>query len=73
MLWSLILATIGIIGLLAAGSKKSVGWLIGLSAQLLWFVYGVTTHQYGFLLSAAAYGVVYARNYLAWRRSVRHP
>ena len=68
LIWSVALAAIGILGLLLAGRKKSVGWGIGLSAQLLWIIYAIATAQYGFILSALAYGFVYGKNYLAWRK-----
>lgn len=67
-LWSWILTAIGIFGLYVAGSKKSWGWLVGLSAQGLWLAYAISTEQYGFVISAFAYGWVYLRNFLAWRR-----
>lgn len=65
--WSWLLTAIGITGLYAAGSKKSWGWMLGLIAQSLWIAYGITTDQYGFILSALCYGLVYARNFRAWR------
>lgn len=68
MIWSLVLAAVGIGGLYVAGRKLWWGWLIGLGAQLLWVGYAVATRQWGFILSAVAYGWVYARNALAWRR-----
>jgi hypothetical protein len=67
--WSYLLATIGIFGLWAAGSKKAWGWLIGLGVQLLWMAYAIGSEQYGFILSALAYAIVYARNYDRWQRS----
>lgn len=69
--WSILLAAVGILGLLLAGSKRKVGWLIGLGAQGLWVVYALVTVQYGFILSAAVYAAVYARNYILWRRDDR--
>lgn len=66
-LWSYILTAIGLVGLWAAGSKKSWGWLIGLSAQALWIAYALATEQHGFIISALCYGFVYARNFRAWR------
>lgn len=65
--WSLILAAVGITGLWLAGSGRRIAWAIGVAAQLLWLAYAVATRQYGFLLTAVAYGVVNARNWLAWR------
>ncbi len=66
--WSWLLTAVGVFGLWAAGSKQSWGWLIGLGAQGLWVVYALSTRQYGFLVSAFAYGTVYARNFANWRK-----
>lgn len=68
MTWSLILAAVGILGLVIAGRKNAWGWFIGLSAQVLWIIYALATVQYGFILSALAYGFVYAQNFVRWRR-----
>lgn len=65
--WSWVLTAIGITGLWAAGSHKSWGWVVGIGAQFLWLAYAITTHQYGFIVAALAYGTVYTRNYLRWR------
>lgn len=59
--WSILLALVGICGLWLAGSGKWHGWAVGLVAQLAWIVYALLTGQYGFILSAVGYGVVYSR------------
>lgn len=66
--WSWLLTAVGVTGLWAAGSKKAWGWAVGIGAQALWIAYALATDQYGFLLSALAYGTVYVRNFLAWSR-----
>lgn len=66
--WSWLLTAIGVLGLFLAGSKRKLGWAVGISAQVLWVAYALATEQYGFLASAAAYGWVYSRNWLRWRR-----
>ncbi len=66
MLWSWMLAAVGIAGLVLAGRRKAVGWAIGLGAQVLWVAYAVATHQWGFIISALAYAAVYAKNWLTW-------
>lgn len=66
MIWSFVLAAVGICGIALAGSKMKIGWAIGLFAQVLWIIYGLVTHQWGFILSAVAYGYVYARNWWKW-------
>lgn len=64
--WSWVLTVVGVTGLLVAGSKRKLGWAIGLGAQVLWLTYGIVTRQYGFIVSAFAYGTVYARNWTRW-------
>lgn len=67
-LWSWALAAVGITGLWLAGRNNKLGWAIGLFAQTLWLAYGITTRQWGFIATAFAYGFVYGRNWLRWRR-----
>ncbi len=69
--WSWLLTAVGVTGLFLAGSKRKLGWAIGLGAQVLWIAYALVTVQYGFLASAFAYGFVYARNWLRWRHEQR--
>lgn len=73
LVWSILLSVIGVTGLFLAGSKKEIGWIIGLGAQVLWFTFAIVTKQYGFILSALAYGWVNSRNYLKWRREQEEP
>lgn len=67
--WSWILTAVGVFGLRLAGRHNPLGWAVGLGAQGLWIAYALTTRQYGFLVSAGAYGWVYARNFTAWRQT----
>jgi hypothetical protein len=66
VIWSFVLAAVGILGLWLAGSRNRHGWAIGFFAQALWAAYAVATQQWGFILSAVAYSVVYLRNYTKW-------
>ena len=66
--WSYILTAIGVFGLWLAGRKDWRGWLVGLSAQGVWLAYAVATQQWGFIVSAFAYGWVYALNIWRMRR-----
>lgn len=66
--WSWALAAIGVTGLFLAGSKRSLGWAIGLGVQGLWIAYALTSRQWGFVASALAYGAVNLRNWIRWRR-----
>lgn len=69
--WSWVLTAVGVAGLYVARRGVWWSWLIGLAAQGLWVAYALATGQPGFLLSALAYGTVYAGNALAWRRRDR--
>ena len=66
MWWSWLLMAVGVFGLWLAGRKDRRGWVVGVFAQLLWIAYALATHQYGFIVSALAYGWVYAKNAHAW-------
>lgn len=68
MLWSYGLAAVGILGIILAARRNKVGWAVGFGAQLAWIVYAIVTRQYGFIVSAVAYGAVYAHSWLRWRR-----
>ena len=65
--WSWVLTAFGIFGLWVAGSGKSWGWLIGLGIQVVWIWFAIATKQYGFIVSAIAYSIVYGRNYKKWK------
>lgn len=67
--WSWLLAAVGIFGLWLAGRKSAWGWAVGAGAQVLWVGYAVAMAQWGFLASACAYGAVYVRNFVMWRRT----
>jgi hypothetical protein len=69
--WSFLLSAIGIVGILLAGSKRKVGWVVGFFVQPLWIIFAVTTEQYGFILNAVIYAAVYGRNWILWRRDER--
>lgn len=66
--WSYVLTAVGVTGLILAGRKLWWSWLIGLFAQVLWTSYAVATEQWGFIVSAFAYGWVYASNTRRWWR-----
>lgn len=66
--WSWLLMLVGVTGLYVAGRKSYWGWFIGLAAQVLWLVYAIATRQWGFLVSCFAYGGIYLKNLIAWRK-----
>jgi hypothetical protein len=73
LVWSVVLAAVGILGLYLAGSRNVWGWLVSFGAQALWIIFALVSKQYGFILSALAYGWVYGRNYIKWRRELEGP
>lgn len=38
------------------------GWAMSLGSQVLWIIYSVSTRQWGFLVSVAAFSTAYTRN-----------
>ena len=68
MIWSYLLAGLGVLSLYLTGKKLKSGWVVGLVNSGLWIVYGLTTEQYGFIVSAFVFIAVQYKNYLAWDR-----
>lgn len=66
--WSVALTAVGVTGLFFTLKKKWWGQAIAFFAQLLWVVYAVKTHQWGFLGSAFAYGALNLWGMLKWRK-----
>jgi hypothetical protein len=67
MWWSVVLSTLGLVGMYLAGRRAAVGWAVSIANEVVWIVYGCVTGQWAFCLSAVAYGWVYVRNLRAWR------
>jgi hypothetical protein len=65
--WSYLLTAVGVFGLYLAGRKDRRGWMVGIGAQVLWIAYATATHQWGFYVSALAYGFINWRNLRAWK------
>ena len=68
MYWSYILAVIGVAGIYFVGRKTIWGWWVLLFNEVLWIAYALITNQYGFILSAIAYAIVYIKSYMLWRQ-----
>jgi hypothetical protein len=69
VIWSLVLAAIGLLGLWLIGDGRKIGFLFGVLAQVAWAAYAVMTGQWGFILTCVAYGWVYLRGY---KKAVRN-
>jgi nicotinamide riboside transporter PnuC len=66
--WSWALALVGVLGIFLVGRKTIWGWPILFINECLWIVYALTTNQYGFILGAIAYGIVYVKAFMHWRK-----
>jgi hypothetical protein len=71
MMWSWILAAIGVTGIFLVGRKTIWGWLILCVNECLWIAYALATDQYGFIAMAVAYAAVYIKSYIHWKRDER--
>ena len=67
--WSWLLAAIGVSGIFLVGRKTIWGWLVLCVNECLWIIYALTTKQYGFIFAAVAYGVVYVKSFIHWRKT----
>lgn len=67
--WSWLLAVLGVSGMYFVGKKTVWGWLVLLANEVIWVVYALVTKQYGFILMAIAYAIVYIKSYLEWRKA----
>jgi nicotinamide riboside transporter PnuC len=71
--WSWLLAILGVSGMYFVGKKTVWGWLLLLANEVIWTVYALVTKQYGFIVMAIAYAIVYIKSYLEWRRADAQP
>lgn len=71
MWWSIFLAVIGVTGLYLTTQKNVLGFAIGVGVQILWVVYALATGQYGFILSALAYGAVNIIGLRKWTKDAK--
>lgn len=65
---SIIPVIVSLIGSYYTGNKKWYGFAISLCVQVVWFGYGVFTHQWPFILSPFVYAMMHYRNMQKWRR-----
>lgn len=63
------IAVIGILGMALVGRRRASGWLLLLGTQVgLLLIVTLGQGQPGLILLFGAYAVVYAANWLTWRR-----
>lgn len=65
---SFVVAGIPAIGMILAGYRNYLGWVVCLVAQIGSATFGAVTEQWGFTLWAPVYTVIYASNLIRWRR-----
>jgi len=70
--WSWLLAVLGVSGMYFVGKKTVWGWLVLLANEVIWVVYALMTQQYGFIMMAVAYAIVYIQSYIAWKKEDSH-
>lgn len=67
-LWSWILTAVGMTGFILAGRKVWWCWYVNLFCQVLWYIYSITTQQWGFFVGALFYTAIFARNAYVWTK-----
>lgn len=69
-LWwaSWVLAGFGVATMFFAGKRKWWAWTIGILTETMWIGYSIVTEQYGFIVAALAYMIVYFKNTISWKR-----
>lgn len=67
-IWSFVLAGLGLFQLWLSGSKLRVNSLVGGFTSVAWFVYGLDSGQFGFLVSAVVFFIVHVRNWIRWSK-----
>lgn len=67
-IWSFIVTGVGLFGFILAGRKVWWAWYVNLGCQVLWFIFGLVTAQYGFLISALVYTIIFTQNAIKWTK-----
>lgn len=74
--WSWLLTVVGVTGFVLAGRKIWWAWYINIGCQALWMSYAIATRQWGFIVAAVIYTVVFTQNAVRWTRqhqALRNP
>ena len=70
--WSWVLEGVGLLGAFVVGRKRAWGWAILLVNTLLWGVYSIQSHQYGFIMASVFYAPLYTRNLIKWQNHTKN-
>jgi hypothetical protein len=65
--WSWLLAVPRLFFVWQIGNGRRWAWLGAGSVDALWIVYAIHTGQYGFIVTALAFGCLSFRNWCKWR------
>lgn len=60
--WSWLLSVSSMSTIFLAGTHPIYAWVWGIFSQVLWVGYGITTKQYGFIVTAIFFAALYSRN-----------
>lgn len=63
-----IITAVGLLGFFLAGKKIWWAWYVNIANQILWFIYGWVTDQWGFVVGTLAYTIVFVKNAYSWTR-----
>lgn len=63
-----LLVAVGLLGFVLAGQKKWYAWYVNIACQFLWLAYAIISQQYGFILGAIVYTIVFTRNAVKWTK-----
>lgn len=70
-LWSYLLVGVGLFGFIVVGQKVWWGWYVNFFCQFLWLFYAFISQQYGFIVGALVYAIVFGRNAYKWTEDWR--
>lgn len=67
-IWSYIVTVVGLTGFFLAGRKVWWAWYVNIGCQVLWFIFGLVTAQYGFLIASIVYTFIFTQNAIRWTK-----
>ena len=63
-----ILSAITIYMTFLVGNKNKKGWSLGMFNQILWFIFIISSKNYGLMFMNIAFFYMYMRNYQKWEK-----